>query len=83
MNDLLERLKAKYPNHGFAQDPTDGRIGFVQDDMWLTNPFLSCCGRFIEVPMTYRLATKDALDLWAHNQPIETAIEEAENAKHH
>ena len=80
MNEVLEQLKAKYPDHDFHVDPDTGMIGFVFEDMYITDPWISECGRFTVDPQTYGLTIPSAVALKAHNLPLELA-EQQESAQ--
>lgn len=68
---LIQDLKAKYPNAGFEQDPESAIIGFSFEDMWITDPFISECGRFSMPPSYYGIESLDAYKIITHNMPLE------------
>lgn len=67
----LQDLQRKYPKANFGQDPETAVIGFEFQDMWITDPFISECGRFGVHPEYYGLETIDAIRLYSHNLPLE------------
>lgn len=68
MNDTtLQRLRAMHPSTEFEMDALSGRISAIVDDMAITDPFLSECGRFTATPDYYGLSMKAALLITEHN----------------
>lgn len=63
----LQRLRALHPSTEFEMDPISGRIGANVDDMRITDPFTSECGRFTATPDYYGLSMKAALLMTEHN----------------
>lgn len=69
---LLEELKAKYPEKEFQVDEVTGKIGFVNEGMFITDPWSSDCGRFIVDPRTeYGITIVTACRMKSFNLPIE------------
>ncbi len=33
--------------------PSDGELGFTHNGIWITDPFVSECGRFLKDPIKY------------------------------
>lgn len=75
MSALLKSLKAKYPNKEFAMDPESAVIGFSFEDMWITDAFVSECGRFRMKPSYYGLDMESAIGLFRYNLPLLNAQE--------
>jgi hypothetical protein len=69
MNDMkrLEEVKRQYPAHNFRMDPETSVIGFEFEEMWITDPFISECGRFQLVPSYYGIDMATALWMHSHN----------------
>ena len=63
----LQRLRAMCPSTEFIMDALTGRIAAVIDDMEISDPFLSECGRFTVTPDYYGLSIKAALLMTEHN----------------
>lgn len=63
----LQRLRALHPSTGFWMDPISGRVWALIDDMEISDPFLSECGRFTVTPDYYGLSMKAALLMTEHN----------------
>lgn len=56
-------------------------FGFSINDMFITNPFLSECGRFqVDPTETYGLSCEDADQLIVLNKLVDTATQDALNA---
>ena len=66
----LQRLRAMHPSIEFHMDGITGRIAAIVDDMGITDPFLSECGRFTATPDYYGLSMKAALLMTEHNMLI-------------
>jgi hypothetical protein len=77
MNDheKLAEAKRRYPYHNFHIGPETGLIGFEHEDMWITDPFSSECGRFPMMPTYYGIDMKTALWMKGHNLPIQDAMD--------
>ncbi len=74
MADLIETLRAKYPNKEFfigkfATGGIDDVIYMVHNDMAIFNPFDSDCGRFVQEDL-YGLDHDDAVALRDFNQSL-------------
>lgn len=63
----LQRLRALHPSTEFGMNPITGRIAAVIDDMEISDPFLSECGRFSVTPDYYGLSMRAALIITEHN----------------
>lgn len=63
----LEKLKTMAPKIEWSVDPITGAIAAVIDDMEITDPFRSECGRFPATPDYYGIPTPVALEMMAHN----------------
>ena len=63
----LQRLRALHPSIKFGMDPISGRVYAEINDMYITDPFLSECGRFSVTPDYYGLSIKVALLMTEHN----------------
>lgn len=71
MNDTtMQRLRVMHPQIDFSMDGITGRIAAIVDDMAITDPFLSECGRFTATPDYYGLSMKAALLMTEHNMFI-------------
>ena len=68
---LIQDLKSRYPKHHFNQDPESAIIGWVINDTYCTDPFLMDDGRFSCTADFHGLDTLDALQIVAHNLPLE------------
>lgn len=74
VQQLLEDLRARYPQKEWYVDPTSGKIGFVHEGMFITDPWLTDCGRFeVDPRLEYGLTIVSAIKIKAHNLPIENA----------
>lgn len=79
--ELLKRLRAKYPDKKFARDPESGMIGFEFEDMWISDPWISECGRFPMDPRYYGLTIPTAIAIKGYNLPLEIALDAAIEAE--
>ena len=71
---LLRELRERYPDKEFEIDAISGKIGFVIEGMFITDPWLSDCGRFTVMPnKEYGVRIVDACKMKAFNLPIEDA----------
>ncbi len=71
---LIQDLKRKYPKHEFEMDPVTGVISFTWDDVCITDPFTSDCGRFAASPGDRGLESKDAVLMVAANLLAEGSL---------
>lgn len=69
--DALKFLQEKYPDKEFQLDQF-GRIGFIHEDFFITDPTTTDCGRFeVKPPEEYGVSWFTAMMMVSHNKPIE------------
>lgn len=73
IHEQLKEAQSRYPHHNFHMDEETGVIGFAHEDMWITDPFISECGRFSMTPNYYGIDMRTALWMKSHNLPMEAS----------